>query len=82
MFPESLSEKHILTWSNENDLVYDPFMGSGTTAKMSILNNRNWIGSEISSEYCEVIEERVKKAMEEKRKEKEFTLLTSFGDGM
>ena len=37
---------------------------------MSILNNRNWIGSEISSEYCNIIEERVKKALEEKRKEK------------
>jgi DNA modification methylase len=37
-------------------------MGSGTTAKMSILNNRNWIGSEISSEYCEIIEQEVKLA--------------------
>jgi site-specific DNA-methyltransferase (adenine-specific) len=36
-------------------------MGSGTTAKMSILNNRNWIGSEISTEYCKIIEERLKK---------------------
>jgi DNA modification methylase len=49
---------------------------------MSILNNRNWIGSEISSEYCEIIEERIKKALEEKRKEKEFNVVTSFGDGM
>ena len=70
VFPEKLAEDHILSWSNEGDLVYDPFMGSGTTAKMSILNNRNWIGSEISSEYCEIIEEQVKKAWEEKRKEK------------
>jgi site-specific DNA-methyltransferase (adenine-specific) len=62
MFPESLSERHIISWSNEGDLVYDPFMGSGTTAKMSILNNRNWIGSEISNEYCNIIEERIKKA--------------------
>ena len=67
-FPEQLANDHIISWSNENDLIYDPFMGSGTTAKMSILNNRNWIGSEISSEYCEIIEERVKKAWEEKRK--------------
>ena len=59
MFPESLSEKHILTWSNKNDLIYDPFMGSGTTAKMSILNNRNWIGSEISKEYVEIAEKRI-----------------------
>lgn len=67
IFPEQLANDHIITWSKENDLVYDPFMGSGTTAKMSILNNRNWIGSEISSEYCEIIEERVKKAREEKK---------------
>lgn len=65
IFPEKLANDHIISWSNENDLVYDPFMGSGTTAKMSILNNRNWIGSEISSEYCEIIEERVKKAWDE-----------------
>jgi len=57
-------------------------MGSGTTAKMSILNNRNWIGSEISNEYCDIIEERVKKAWEEKRKEKDLTQNTLFGDEM
>ena len=79
MFPEQLAQDHILSWSNENDLVYDPFMGSGTTAKMSILNNRNWIGSEMSSEYCEIIEERVKKAWEEKRKEKDLQAQTLFG---
>ena len=78
-FPEQLVNDHILSWTNENDLVYDPFMGSGTTAKMSILNNRNWIGSEISSEYCEIIEERVKKAREEKRKEKDLQAQTLFG---
>lgn len=65
IFPEQLANDHIISWSNEGDLVYDPFMGSGTTAKMSILNNRNWIGSEISSEYCDIIEERIKKALEE-----------------
>ena len=59
MFPEKLVDDHIHYWSNENDLVYDPFMGSGTTAKMAILNNRNWIGSEMSSEYCEIIKERI-----------------------
>lgn len=78
-FPESLVNDHILSWTNENDLVYDPFMGSGTTAKMSILNNRNWIGSEISSEYCDIIKERVKKALEEKRKEKDLQAQTLFG---
>ena len=80
MFPEQLANDHIISWSNENDLIYDPFMGSGTTAKMSILNNRNWVGSEISSEYCKIIEERVKKAREEKRKEKDLQAQTLFNE--
>lgn len=58
-FPEKLANDHIISWSNENDLVYDPFMGSGTSAKMAILNNRNWIGSEISKEYCDIITQRI-----------------------
>ncbi len=82
VFPEQLANDHIISWSNENDLVYDCFMGSGTTAKMSILNNRNWIGSEISSEYCEIINEEVNKAQEEKRKEKDLTQKTLFGNEM
>ncbi len=60
MFPEELCRRHILSWSNENDIVYDPFMGSGTTAKMAILTNRNFIGSEISSEYIHIINRRIK----------------------
>lgn len=59
-FPEKLANDHIVSWSNEKDLVYDPFMGSGTTAKMALLNNRNWIGSEMSSEYCEIANKRLK----------------------
>jgi len=58
-FPEALANDHIISWSNEGDTVFDPFMGSGTTAKMAILNNRNWIGSEISKEYCEIAEKRI-----------------------
>ena len=58
-FPESLANDHIISWSNECDLIYDPFMGSGTTAKMALLQNRNYIGSEISSEYCEIINKRI-----------------------
>jgi site-specific DNA-methyltransferase (adenine-specific) len=60
IFPEQLANDHIISWSNENDLIYDPFMGSGTTAKMAILNNRKYIGSEISEEYCKIIETRIK----------------------
>ena len=59
VFPEELAQDHILSWSNEGDLVYDPFMGSGTTAKMAHKYNRNWIGSEISEEYVKIAEERL-----------------------
>lgn len=59
-FSEQLAEDHIISWSSEKDLIYDPMAGSGTVAKMAIKNNRNWIASEISKKYCEIIEERIK----------------------
>jgi len=59
IFPEKLAYDHIVSWSNENDLVFDPFMGSGTTAKMCEKSNRKWRGCEISKEYCKITEERV-----------------------
>mgnify|MGYP003626006763 CR=1 FL=1 len=59
IFPEQLAKDHIISWSNEGDLVYDCFMGSGTTAKMAILNNRNWLGSEISEEYINIAKKRI-----------------------
>ena len=58
-FPEQLVNDHILSWSNPNDIVFDPFMGSGTTAKMAMLNNRRFIGCEISEEYCNIIKDRL-----------------------
>lgn len=58
-FPEELAADHIVSWSNENDLVYDPFMGSGTTAKMAKINRRNYVGSEMSEEYMKIIGERL-----------------------
>jgi site-specific DNA-methyltransferase (adenine-specific) len=60
MFPEKLAEDHIISWSNEGDIVLDPFMGSGTTAKMAKLNNRNFIGFEISEEYVDIANQRIK----------------------
>lgn len=58
-FPEQLANDHIISWSNEGDLVYDCFIGSGTTAIISIKNNRNYIGSEISKEYFDKAMERI-----------------------
>ena len=59
IFPESLVHDQILTWTNEGDLVYDPFLGSGTTAKVARDLNRRWEGSEISEEYCKIAEQRL-----------------------
>ena len=60
VFPEQLAHDHILSWSNEGDAVLDPFMGSGTTCKMAQANNRNFIGIEISPEYCKIAEKRLR----------------------
>ena len=60
IFPEQLANDHILSWSSKGDIILDPFMGSGTTAKMAKLNNRNYIGFEISKEYCDIAEERLR----------------------
>ncbi len=59
VFPEKLAEDHILSWSNEDDLVFDPFSGSGTTAKMAKKNNRKYIGFEISQEYVDIANKRI-----------------------
>lgn len=59
VFPEQLANDHILSWSNEGDIVLDPFMGSGTTAKMALLNNRKFIGFELAEEYWEIGNNRV-----------------------
>lgn len=60
VFPEKLAMDHILSWSNEGDLVFDPMCGSGTTCKMAKSNNRKFIGIDISEEYCKISKERLK----------------------
>ena len=62
IFPEQLANDHIISWSNPGDLVFDPFVGSGTTAKMALLNGRNFIGIDISDEYCEIARQRLEQA--------------------
>lgn len=59
VFPEQLARDQIATWSNPNDIVYDCFMGSGTTAKAAHQLQRRWIGSEISAEYVEMANKRL-----------------------
>lgn len=59
IFPSNLVKDHLLSWTNEGDLVYDPFMGSGTTIKKSIELNRQYIGSEISKDYYNITIKRL-----------------------
>ena len=58
-FPEDLAKDHIISWSNEKDIILDPMCGSGTTCKMAKLLNRNFIGIEISQEYCDIANKRL-----------------------
>lgn len=60
IFPEQLAQDHIISWSNKNDIVMDIFSGSGTTHKMALLNNRRFIGFELSQEYVDIEEQRLK----------------------
>jgi len=61
IFPEQLAEDHILSWSNEGDVILDPFSGSGTTCKMAKKNKRKFIGIDISEEYCKLAEKIIAK---------------------
>jgi len=61
-FPEALARDHIISWSNPGDLILDPMCGSGTTLKMAKELGRNFIGIDISSEYCLLSQRRVEGA--------------------
>jgi site-specific DNA-methyltransferase (adenine-specific) len=58
-FPLSLANNFLLGCTDEGGVVYDPYMGSGTTAIASVMNNRKYIGSEISDTYCALARKRI-----------------------
>ena len=62
-FPRSLARDHILSWSNPGDVVLDPFLGSGTTGKMAILEGRRFTGIEREPEYFDIARRRIEAAM-------------------
>lgn len=68
VFPYQLAVDNILSWSNEGDLIFDPFLGSGTTCAAAIANNRRFIGCEIDSNYYSYIPQNVELTL--KRREK------------
>lgn len=59
IFPEALARDHIISWSNKGDLILDPFCGSGTTGVEAKRLERDFIGIDISDEYCKIAEERI-----------------------
>ena len=63
-FPESLARDHVISWSDEGDVVLDPFCGSGTTLKMAKLYGRSFIGIDMSEEYCELSQKRIQSETE------------------
>ena len=63
VFPEKLAHEHIISWSNEGDTIFDPFMGSGTTGKMAKLLNRRFIGIELDPEYFAIAKQRIESAV-------------------
>jgi site-specific DNA-methyltransferase (adenine-specific) len=74
-FPCQLAEDHILSWTNKNDIVLDPMCGSGTTCKIAKKLGRNFIGIDMSKEYCQIAKNRTSGKIEE---EYQYKLISNF----
>lgn len=64
-FPEELPYRLINLYSFKDDIILDPFMGSGTTAISALKSNRKFVGYEISSEYLSLSEKRINKHLDQ-----------------
>jgi site-specific DNA-methyltransferase (adenine-specific) len=62
IFPEKLVKDHIMTWSNPGDVVLDPMNGAGTTTKVAVLTDRQYVGIDIFQDYCDIAMKRLKMA--------------------
>ena len=58
-FPEDLIKRLILGFTNEEDVILEPFMGSGTVGAVAVDLNRRFVGFEINKEYCEIAKKRI-----------------------
>lgn len=67
VFPEKLAKDHIITWSNKNELVLDPFSGSGTVGIACHNLDRNFIGIELNKEYFDIATKRINDAHKQQR---------------
>jgi site-specific DNA-methyltransferase (adenine-specific) len=73
-FPCQLAEDHILSWTNKGDIVLDPMCGSGTTCKMAKKLGRNFIGVDMSKEYCKIANLRTSIKIEQ---EEQYKLISN-----
>lgn len=76
-FPCKLAEDHILSWSNEGDIVFDPMCGSGTTCKVAQENGRKFIGIEISERFADLARKRISRLIETQEAELPFNKAVS-----
>jgi len=73
IMPEKLAEDQILTWTNPGDTVFDPFNGAGTSGKMAVKNGRQYIGTELSLDYCDLSKIRIERMLEELTPKNNYT---------
>lgn len=59
IFPEQLAADHILSWSNEGDIILDPFMGSGSSCLVAAENDRRYVGIELKQKYYDLAVQRI-----------------------
>ena len=67
-FPVGLIERLVLSLTNEENIVFDPFSGVGSAGVAAIIHNRNFLGAEICKEYVNIAKERLRKAIAGKEK--------------
>lgn len=60
MFPEKLADRLLKLFSYQDDIVLDPFNGAGTTTLAAFKTKRKYIGIDVSKEYCEIAEKRIR----------------------
>ena len=69
-FSMDIPEKAIKILSYKNDVVLDPFNGSGTSCVAAVVHDRRWVGIELSSNYCEIAKQRIQSFVDQKYQQK------------
>lgn len=63
-FPDRLANDHIISWSDDGDIVFDPFMGSGTTGVAAVRTGRRFIGMDLDKDYFKIAQDRINAEIE------------------